>query len=693
MSQGMSGDYTTTQTYQQTPPPPPPQQLQQPPPPQWGGYQQPPPPPPQYGGGAPMPPPGMGVPNPADPAYNLGYQQAVRDVGRGGGGGGSIAASLISAGIFLGIPLYFLWRLNKGGLGGPGGNKMMSQMMEQMNPVQKRNFKVAVKNTKFKDVIGIDEAKEEVQEYVDFLKHPRQYTELGARMPRGALLTGKPGTGKTLLAKAVAGEAGVAFFSAGGADFIEIFGGSGPKRVRELFTEAKKNAPAVIFIDELDAVGSKRSSSGDQGIGGEENRTTNALLAEMDGMETNDNVVVFAATNHPEALDSALMRAGRFDRKIAIPVPDEKARAELFEFYMKKIVMASNFEEKKAALEEERAKVDKEHDLKPAEREAKEKELEKLKKQLEDLHEGKDSSKPVTEDAKKNMEEILEKNIAKLTKQLTKPKKSNATAVAPTDEDKKEAEGLVARLASRTPGVTPATIATVANEAAIVAARKGESFVKEHHLSEALDNVLIGKKHRQRMSPSALKRVAYHEAGHTIAQWLLPTQTSVVKVSVVPRGRAGGFTQMRQQEELDPKSQNFLKDQIVVMLGGRCAEMIFFGDLSTGAQDDLMRAYDGAQNQVQLFGMSKLGHFSINPNQETRGRAFSSVSEKLKTDIEAEARIIVDESYERCMALMREHKEKLEAVAEALLEKKEVNEDDLTKLLGPKPTEATAASA
>ena len=567
--------------------------------------------------------------------FHNGYQQAVRDISANGGRGQSSVAAqagmtLLNAGIFLGIPLYFIWRLNKGTTGAPG--KAMTQMMEQMNPVKKRNFRVTVRDTKFKDVVGIEEAKSEVQEYVDFLRSPTQYQELGARLPRGALLTGKPGTGKTLLAKAVAGEAGVSFYSAGGSDFIEIFGGSGPKRVRELFTEAKENAPAVIFIDELDAVGSKRSGGGDQGIGGEENRTTNALLAEMDGMETKDNVIVFAATNHPEALDTALTRAGRFDRKIEIPVPDEKARADLFSYYLTKIVTAANFEEKQKEIEAKRAKA-KESGLKEAEKASKTKELEKAEQQLKDLEDGK--KKDLSDHAKDNMRNVLEKSIDKLKKELQPVDESSAAfSVKPTDADKKDAEGMVGRLAARTPGVTPATIATVANEAAICAARNKASFVVEEHIAEALDNVLIGKKHRQRMSPPALKRVAYHEAGHTVAQWLLESQTSVIKVSVVPRGRAGGYTQFRQKEELDPQSQQYLMDQIVVMLGGRCAEKIFFNDYTTGAQDDLMRAFQHAQNLVQTFGMSELGHISLNPGSEQRGRAFSQMSDGLKRDVE-----------------------------------------------------------
>ena len=554
--------------------------------------------------------------------YHRGYSQAVRD-GGGSGRGESQVASLANFAFFVGLPMYFLYRMVSKG-SGPGGSKMMNQVLEQINPIQKRNFRVLVKDTKFKDVIGIPEAKEEVQEYVDFLKSPKQYTELGARLPRGALLTGKPGTGKTLLAKAVAGEADVTFFSAGGSDFIEIFGGSGPKRVRELFQEAKNSAPAVIFIDELDAVGSKRSAGGDQGIGGEENRTTNALLAEMDGMGTNDNVVVFAATNHPEALDTALTRAGRFDRKINIPVPDKKAREELFEFYLKKIITAKNFDEKSKIVLDARKKLAEEREKKKDKLKEDKKKLEKLKTQLEEIKKKADG---------KNTDALL-KEIAELEKNLAEELPSNACTIPPTAEEIEEAKDLYHILAEATPGVTPATISTVVNEAAIVAARSGSSFVKPPHIRDAIDNVLIGKKHRQRMSPSALKRVAYHEAGHTVAAWLLTSQTSVIKVSIIPRGSAGGYTQFSQREELDPRPQNTLVDEIRVKLGGRIAELLFFKDLTTGAHDDLKRAYQDAQSLVQFYGMSDLGNFSIEPQGESKGRAFSSVSETLKHDIE-----------------------------------------------------------
>eukprot|EP01062_Namystynia_karyoxenos_P028684 TRINITY_DN21690_c0_g1_i1.p1 TRINITY_DN21690_c0_g1~~TRINITY_DN21690_c0_g1_i1.p1 ORF type:complete len:713 (+),score=354.88 TRINITY_DN21690_c0_g1_i1:90-2141(+) len=633
------------------------------------------------------------------PAYQQGYQAAVRDFGNGRQNLGSQAFfTLLNAGLFLGLPLYILYRMNKGGgpLGGGDKGNMMEQMMERMNPVPKRNFRVAVKDTKFKDVIGIPEAKEEVQQYVEFLKNPSRFSALGAKLPRGALLTGKPGTGKTLLAKAVAGEADVPFFSCSGADFIEIFGGSGPKRVRELFAEAKKSAPAVIFIDELDAVGSKRSGMGDQGIGGEENRTTNALLAEMDGMGTKDNVVVFAATNHPEALDTALTRAGRFDRKVELPVPDEKARVELFEFYLSKITTASNFEEKSGELKKkvEAAKAEQKRKQSASDYSKKKSEYQALTKELEDMRNA-EEKKPNFD----KVEETLLKQISQLKKEIGEEQIFEPNLTPPKPEEVDEAKEFPKKLAARTPGVTPATINTIVNESALVAADKEASFVTPAHVQDAIDNVLIGKKHRSRMSDTGLQRVAYHEAGHTVTQWLLGTQTPVIKVSIIPRGRAGGYTQFRQEEELDPKTDAFLFDQLIVMLGGRCAEKIFFNDMSTGAHDDLQRAFQQAQAKVQHFGMNDVvGPIAINPQAEQRGRAFSSVSENLKSRIEDQAKAVVAKAEQACLKLLTDNRDKMEKVGAALLEKKEINETDLAELLGPKvaktlPVPTTAASA
>lgn len=661
------------------------------------GYQQQTQPPPSYApqgyatqGFAPQPqlPPGQGFVVAAPPAgggdqYQTGYRQAVQDLAsnRGGTGfWGQLGLTALNGALFVGAPLYIFYRMSKG-MNPAGNSKAITNMMEKMNPVQQRNFRVEVKNVAFKDVIGVPEAKAEVKQYVDFLKAPDRFSSLGARLPRGALLTGRPGTGKTLLAKAVAGEADVPFFSCSGADFIEIYGGSGPKRVRELFDAAKKASPAVIFIDELDSVGSKRSGGGDQGIGGEENRTTNALLAEMDGMGTNDGVVVFAATNFPEHLDSALTRPGRFDRKVEIPVPDEAARKELFDYYLRKITTAVSFDEKVPILKKKVA------DLKAeVEKKRNAPDIEDKKKKLADLRALMTKlSANENEADKETKEKALATQIRQLQKDMGEQDVFEPNFTPPTEDEMKEAATLAADLAARTPGVTPASIATIANESALVAAERGASFVKGSDISDAIDNVLIGKKHRSRMSEHGLKRTAYHEAGHTVAQWYCGTQTPVVKVSVIPRGKAGGYTQFRQKEELDPQTDKFLFEQLIVLLAGRNAEKIFFGDYSTGAHDDLQRAFKAAKDQVQHFGMSEaFGPMAIDPRSEQRGRGMSQMSEALLAKVEAQAKLIVEKADAECLKLLKSNRAKMEELSDRIYSAKELNEQQIANILGSK---------
>lgn len=357
----------------------------------------------------------------------------------------------------------------------------MKEANEMMNPMGKRDFEMKTSGTTFKDVIGIDEALIEVKQYVDFLKKPEQFTRLGGRLPKGCLLTGQPGTGKTMLAKAVAGEAGVPFFTCSGADFIEVYAGSGPKRVRDLFEAAKKAAPSVIFIDEIDAVGArnagKDATSG--GVSSEENRTVNQILAELDGLQKSDSLVVLAATNFPDNLDKALLREGRFDRKIEIPMPDIKARNELFKHYLSKVVTG-------------------------------------------------------------DPNGTLKINVGETT-HLNKadPGVSN--------------DAIARRLSGLTPGISPATISAIVNEAALAAAIKGDRQVTVERLLPAIDDVLVGKKNRNRMTETAAKRVALHEGGHTVVAWLLSQQAKVIKVSINPRGMAGGFTQQLGQESLEDR--------------------------------------------------------------------------------------------------------------------------------------------
>jgi len=409
-------------------------------------------------------------------------------------------------------------------------------------------------------------------------------------------------------------------------------------------------------------------------------------------MATDHAVVVLAATNHPESLDTALTRAGRFDRKVELPVPDEQSRKDLFEYYMSKLTTAANFEEKSTALKMKLAEQKKAAEAKRNAPEAPQKrtELAKLQKQLTELEEAKEK-KPNQD----KLEGVLREQIAKLRTDLGDGEEVfEANLTPPTGEEVADAKALVPELAARTPGVTPASIATIANEAALVAADAGASFVTRRHVEDAIDNVLIGKKHRQRMSDHGLARTSYHEAGHCVAQWLLRSQTPVVKVSVIPRGRAGGFTQFRQQEALDPRTDQFLFDELVVLLGGRCAEKIFFGDLSTGASDDLTRAFEGAKSKVQYYGMSgEVGHIAVNPQNEQRGRAFSSVSEKLKGAIEDKGRAIVDRAYAECTELLEANRDKLEKVALALIEKKEITEKEIAEILGPKEEQPTPQAA
>lgn len=473
---------------------------------------------------------------------------------------------------------------------------MQKMMQSAMNPAGQRDFKVTVKDTKFKDVIGVPEALAEVQQYVNFLRSPEQFTRLGGRLPKGCLLTGKPGTGKTLLAKAVAGEAGVPFFSCSGADFIEVYAGSGPKRVRELFETAKKEAPSVVFIDEIDAVGSRSSGNGALGLSSEENRTVNQLLAELDGLQGSEAVVVFAATNFMESLDKALLREGRFDRKVEVPMPDKEARRELFSHYLGKVKAAE-----------------------PA------------------------------QDAK--------------------------------------------RMAELTPGVSPATIAAIVNEAALSAAVKDKELVTTVDLLPAIDDVLVGKKHRNRMSASAARRVALHESGHTLVAWLLPEQSDVIKVSITPRGPAAGFTQQVGREVMDMPTELSLFTDICVMLGGRQAELTQYDNLTTGAQDDYQRATSTAIRAFLSFGMSKgVGLLTFEPERLAEGRIYQKHSDKTQARAEEEAVRLVAAAQALVQELLVVHRDTVKHLADRLFEKKELLREDLEAIIGTRPGESAAIS-
>lgn len=517
--------------------------------------------------------------------------------------------------LWLGLPLLCSWIylrrvMPSAAMGGATGNPMRD-MMEQMMPIKKRQFRVDVKGTKFEDVIGIPEAKAEVQQYVQFLTDPNRFTRLGARLPKGCLLTGEPGTGKTLLAKAVAGEASVAFFSCNGADFIELMGGSGPKRVRELFSEARSAAPSIIFIDEIDAIGSRAGKQGGS-VSSEENRTINQLLAELDGLSTSaDPIVVLAATNFEDNIDKALLREGRFDRKVAIEMPDLPARRELFEHYLRRICT------------------------------------------------GDPKGRTADEEGKQ-----LQLN----------PSTSNAQ--------------LAATLADLTPGMSPATIATVVNEAALQSGIAGRQLVELPSLLEALDNTQMGRKHRNRQSANAERRTAIHEAGHALTAWMLPPVQRVLKISITPRGHAMGYTQRAGTEFHEYQTNGTLFAEMVVMLGGRAAEEVILGDPSAGAMDDLQRATDAAMKQMLAFGLSShVGMLSYNHEYTQAGRDFTVFSNTAQHRAEEEAQRLVAAAHQMAVELVTANKDKMKLMESALVEKKELSTADIEAIWGPRPSE------
>ena len=532
--------------------------------------------------------------------------------------------------LFLG-PLWYLRRrylAQMGVTGADASKKGMSSMMEMMMPLKPKQYRVEIKGTSFKDVIGVPEAKEELKQYVDFLSDPDRFTRLGARLPRGCLLTGSPGTGKTLIAKAVAGEAGKPFFTCSGADFIEVFGGSGPKRVRELFAEAREAAPCVVFIDEIDAIGSRGNGRGMSGGGGgssEENSTINQLLAELDGLQSSKAIVVIAATNFPDNIDKALLRDGRFDRKVNIPMPDMEARVDLFEYYLNKIVTGDP-------------------NCKP---------------------------KPMTILTKRGEGDSSKNEYA------TEPV---PVEIVPGVENKKLAHSL----AERTPGTSPAQISAIVNEAALAAAMKDEKVVTLPYVQDAIDDVLIGKKHRQRMGDASLRRTAVHECGHAIMAWFSPMQKDVIKVSIIPRGRAGGYTQQVQDEAMDPKTNDFLFSQLCVLLGGRVAERVALGDISKGDVADLQRATKIAMDQLLSYGMGKeIGQLAFrSQGDKSNGRSWFNYSEDLHSRVETEAKVLVQKAYNETVRVLTEKKPLLQRMSDTLLEKKEIMRDDITAILG-----------
>ncbi len=476
----------------------------------------------------------------------------------------------------------FIMRRVGGGAGGPGAQifnigKSKATLFDQ-------NSKV---NITFTDVAGLDEAKEEVMEVVDFLKNPKKYTALGGKIPKGVLLIGPPGTGKTLLAKAVAGEAAVPFFSISGSDFVEMFVGVGASRVRDLFRQAREKAPCIVFIDEIDAIGRARGRNTMQGGNDERENTLNQLLVEMDGFPTDKGVILMAATNRPDVLDSALMRPGRFDRQIAIDRPDLKGREAIFAVHLKNIK----------------------------------------------------TSDTVTSFA----------------------------------------------LSEMTPGFAGAEIANVCNEAALIAARRNKEEVDMDDFNYALDRVIGGlEKKNKLISPEEKEIIAYHEAGHAVCGWYLEHASPLVKVTIVPRGIGTlGYAQYLPKDEYITRTEALL-DRMCMTFGGRAAEEVIFGKVSTGAQNDLDQVTKMAYSMVAVFGMNeKVGQVSFYGMQnESFARPYS---EETAGMIDAEVRRMVTAQFDRAKAMLIEHRDKLEALAKQLLEKEVLHKSDVERLIGPRP--------
>lgn len=442
----------------------------------------------------------------------------------------------------------------------------------------------------FEDVAGADEAKEELEEIVDFLKQPRRFTELGARIPKGVLLVGQPGTGKTLLSKAVAGEAGVPFFSISGSDFVEMFVGVGASRVRDLFENAKKNAPCIVFIDEIDAVGRQRGA----GLGGghdEREQTLNQLLVEMDGFEANIGIIILAATNRPDVLDPALLRPGRFDRQVVLDIPDIKGREEILRVHAKG-------------------------------------------KQLD-------------------------------------PKVDFKV------------------LARRTPGFTGADLANTLNEAALLAARKNQKMITMDDCEEAIERVIAGPERKSRiMSEKERELTAFHEAGHALVGHYMPTVDPIHKVSIIPRGRAGGYTLALPLEDKNYATRTELMENVVFLLGGRVAEAIALQEISTGARNDIERATKLVRTMITEYGMSEeLGPMTFGHGHEDQvflGRDISrdkNYSEQVAASIDREMRSLIDRSYQRAEEIVTTHRDQLDRITQALLEKETLERADFEALL------------
>ncbi|MCY7352892.1 MAG: ATP-dependent zinc metalloprotease FtsH [Cytophagaceae bacterium] len=485
--------------------------------------------------------------------------------------------------ILIVLTMYFMMSRMAGG-GGPGGQ--IFNIGKSRAALFDADSKVKIT---FNDVAGLDEAKEEIKEIVEFLKTPKKFTDLGGKIPKGALLVGPPGTGKTLLAKAVAGEANVPFFSLSGSDFVEMFVGVGAARVRDLFKQAKEKAPCIIFIDEIDAVGRSRGRGSMPGANDERENTLNSLLVEMDGFATDSGIIILAATNRPDVLDPALMRPGRFDRQISIDKPDLIGREAIFKVHLKPVKIAP--------------------DVNPKE------------------------------------------------------------------------------LAAQTPGFAGAEIANVCNEAALIAARRNKKAVDMHDFQEAMDRVIGGlEKKNKLISPEEKKIVAFHEAGHAITGWFFEHANPLVKVTIVPRGIAAlGYAQYLPKEQFLYRTEQLI-DEMCVTLGGRAAEDIVFDKISTGASNDLERVTKLAYSMVTVYGMNeKIGNISFYDSKQPEYSFNKPYSEETAREIDEEVRKLVNSAYQRTRQMLLDKREKLEIIAQELLKKEILFQNDLERLIGKRP--------
>ena len=488
--------------------------------------------------------------------------------------------SLLPILIIVGIWIFIMRRMSGGGAGGGGQifniGKSKAKLFDEKTDIK----------TTFKDVAGLEGAKEEIQEIVEFLKNPEKYTNLGGKIPKGALLVGPPGTGKTLLAKAVAGEAKVPFFSLSGSDFVEMFVGVGASRVRDLFKQAKEKAPAIIFIDEIDAVGRARGKSNFSGGNDERENTLNQLLTEMDGFGTNSNVIVLAATNRADVLDKALMRAGRFDRQIFVDLPDIRERKEIFEVHLAPLKKVENLD---------------------------------------------------------------------------------------TDF-----------LAKQTPGFSGADIANVCNEAALIAARKDKTAVDKQDFLDAVDRIVGGlEKKNKIVTPDEKKAIAIHEAGHATVSWMLEHAAPLVKVTIVPRGQSLGAAWYLPEERLIVRPDQML-DEMCATMGGRAAEKVTFNRISTGALSDLEKVTKQARAMVTIYGLNeKIGNVTYYDSSGQGEYNFSKpYSEDTAMVIDKEISALIESQYQRAIEILEENKDKLNQLADILIEKEVIFKDDLETIFG-----------